>query len=62
MFRKFFTALANLTSAVETMTASVQEANNNFRKNLGLDEQVISALEYDTQSNGETKRKIVRTR
>jgi hypothetical protein len=38
MFRKFFTALADLSAAVETLAASVRAANDNFRARLGLDE------------------------
>ncbi len=37
MFRKFFGALANLVKEVDNLTASVKEANENFRSNLALD-------------------------
>ena len=37
MFKRFFNALAGLTAAVDALTASVTEANANFRANLGLD-------------------------
>jgi hypothetical protein len=37
MFRKFFSALANLVNEVENLTSSVREANKNFRSNLALD-------------------------
>ncbi len=57
MFRKFFAALSNLTLAVETLTASVLEANNNFRSNLGLDhEPEQPALAHKPGSNGQTRR------
>ena len=39
MFREFFAALANLSAAVDALTATVQEARDNFRRNLGLDHQ-----------------------
>ena len=64
MFKRFFNALAGLTDAVDALTASVTEANANFRANLGLDGPAdVPALEHqteqDTPKNGR-KRAAVR--
>jgi hypothetical protein len=58
MFKRFFSALANLTASVETLTASVQEANDNFRANLGMDEpnDQPDQLEHDATAT-KTKRR-----
>ena len=37
MFRRIFAALAQLSAALESLTATVEEARANFRENLGLD-------------------------
>jgi hypothetical protein len=60
MFRKFFTALANLTASVETLTESVTEANTNLRANLGLDhmdEYATPLLEHHEEKAPRSKRK-----
>lgn len=50
MFKRFFNALAGLTDAVNALTASVTEANANFRTNLGLDGPTdMPALEDQTE-------------
>jgi hypothetical protein len=50
MFKRFFNALAGLTAAVDALTASVTEANANFRSNLGLDGPAdVPALEHQTE-------------
>ena len=50
MFKRFFNALAGLTDAVDALTASVTEANANFRANLGLDGPAdVPTLEHQTE-------------
>ena len=50
MFKRFFNALTGLTDAVDALTASVTEANQNFRANLGLDGPAdVPALEHQTE-------------
>jgi len=47
MFGRVFKALATLALNTETLAASVAEANQNFRANLGLDQkEEWPALEY----------------
>jgi hypothetical protein len=58
MFKRFFSALANLTASVETLTASVNEANTNFRSNLGLDfKDELPALDHHEDKAPRSKRK-----
>jgi len=48
MFRKFFADLSALTANAEALAASIEEANLNFRANLGLDHaDVPEQLEYE---------------
>jgi hypothetical protein len=50
MFKRFFNALSGLAAAVDALTASVTEANANFRANLGLDgPDDVLALEHQTE-------------
>jgi hypothetical protein len=37
MFKRFFPALSDLTANVTALAASIREANDNFRANLGMD-------------------------
>ena len=37
MFRAFFSAIRGTTAALESLTASIREADANWRANLGLD-------------------------
>ena len=57
MFRKLWNALANLTSAVDTLTASVKEANDNFRANLGLDQQDDQPAQLNYEPTTKSRKK-----
>jgi hypothetical protein len=56
MFKRFFNALGNLTASVETLTASVQEANTNFRSNLGLDNREDEPQQLDYEPAAKRKK------
>jgi len=57
MFKRFFSALTSLTASVKTLTASVNEANDNFRSNLGLDQRDDQPAQLDYQEAGNGRRK-----
>ena len=51
MFKRIFTALANLTGNIEALAASIAEANECFRHNvLGDGNGELLALEHQTES------------
>ncbi len=54
MFKRFFSALANLTGNIEALAASFAEANERFRQNvLGDGSGELPALEQKSESDAE---------
>jgi len=62
MFRAFFSALKGVTESLLSLKASVDEANSNFRDNLGLghkyEDSDKPALGHTENGNGKRKAKV----